>query len=256
VSNKTLVITYSNCLTFRNNLVLAGNTVMTLSSNNLFSRFSLTWLGEPGSPLRGTFTNEVSVFGNTTIDAKPSGPMPWMGGIGVWGELVCGGVLAVTTNSGFTPGYGDTFQLFDARRLSGSFANVNLPELGAGLEWDTNRLTVDGSIRVTHVPFQISAVTSVSGGLVVRFPTTPGLYYVLESAPSLQALTDWTPQATNRGTGGLLTLRPPENPAQRQLFFRIRASPQTGEGIIPPLATNSVPGGGITVGLPVSLDPP
>lgn len=221
VTNKTLFLTYSSSMAFRNNLVLAGDTVMTLGSNSLSS------LAVPSywSDFVGKFTNHVMVYGGRVIETGALGPLPWMGGISVAGELVCGGVLTVTTNVGFIPAYGDTFQLFDARRLSGAFASLRLPALRDGLAWDTRRLMVDGTLQVTLAPPRIAAVTSPGGSLSIRFPTDGGVRYVLESTPSLQPPAPWTPQTTNLGTGEAMTFALPETRAAPQLYFRVGALP-------------------------------
>ena len=141
------------------------------------------------------------------------------------GQLVCGGTLKVTADLDFAPAEGTTFQLFDARRLSGAFASVSLPTLPAGLEWDSSRLTVDGAIQVTLAPPRIAAVTSPGGSLSIRFPTDGGVRYVLESTPSLQPPAPWTPQTTNLGTGEAMTFALPETRAAPQLYFRVGALP-------------------------------
>src|SRR5205807_132428 len=47
---------------------------------------------------------------------------------------------------------GETFDLFDATSFSGAFSLTNLPALGAGLNWWTDRLGVDGTINVNRAP--------------------------------------------------------------------------------------------------------
>ena len=249
LSNKTLVTTYSCCLTFRNNLVLAGHTVLSLA-NGSFPEFGVSVGWGPG-----VYTNELYLFGSTGFDRAPFGRIPWMGGISVLGELVCGGVLTVTTDPGFAPAYGDVFQLFDARRLTGSFASLSLPGLREGLEWDTRRLLVDGSIRVTHVPLQIAPIASPNGVLAIQFTTATGLEYVVESALSLAPPMDWTPQTTNAGTGKLMTLWLTATPAQPQRFFRVKAATPSS-WVTDLVTTNVVPGQDIAVGFPETGDLP
>ncbi|MGC3956743.1 MAG: autotransporter-associated beta strand repeat-containing protein, partial [Verrucomicrobiota bacterium] len=55
------------------------------------------------------------------------------------GTLTLGGSLLVTNLAG-TLAYGDTFTLFQAGTISGSFSTISLPTLAAGLKWDTNSL--------------------------------------------------------------------------------------------------------------------
>jgi hypothetical protein len=58
-----------------------------------------------------------------------------------------GGTLTVT-NIGPALVAGDTFTLFSASSYAGSFTNLVLPTLNAGLSWSTNNLTLNGSIVV------------------------------------------------------------------------------------------------------------
>ena len=45
---------------------------------------------------------------------------------------------------------GDTFNLFDAANFGGSFTSFSLPALPSCLVWDTSKLPVDGTIKVTR----------------------------------------------------------------------------------------------------------
>ncbi len=69
----------------------------------------------------------------------------------VSGDAILDGTLNVTLIDGFTPNYGDTFELISANTLSGTFDPLSLPDLPALLEWD--------------VVFTANSITiSVSGG--------------------------------------------------------------------------------------------
>ena len=63
-----------------------------------------------------------------------------------------GGTLVVT-DLGHALAAGQKYTLFalGSGGYTGGFAQVNLPPLPIGLYWDTNRLAVDGSIRVTQL---------------------------------------------------------------------------------------------------------
>ena len=67
--------------------------------------------------------------------------------IDITGTAHLGGTLSVVLINGFTPQWGNSFDLFDGN-LSGTFSAVNLPGLGAGLSWDWSTLYTDGTIRV------------------------------------------------------------------------------------------------------------
>jgi len=60
-----------------------------------------------------------------------------------------GGELDVLYWDGFVAGAGDVFDLFDWGTLVGTFEEVHLPTLAAGLSWDLSRLYLDGSISVS-----------------------------------------------------------------------------------------------------------
>jgi hypothetical protein len=62
-----------------------------------------------------------------------------------------GGSLRVTNLSGaFAAGQG--FKLFSASAYSGSFAGISPSAPGPGLLWNTNTLTIDGTLRVVAIP--------------------------------------------------------------------------------------------------------
>jgi fibronectin-binding autotransporter adhesin len=83
----------------------------------------------------------------------------------VTGTVTYGGTLNVTSLGGaFT--FGDTFNLFDAATIAGSFATVNLPAVSGDSYW-VNNLGSNGTI--TFIPEPGSLLLSVFGlGLLVR----------------------------------------------------------------------------------------
>jgi T5SS/PEP-CTERM-associated repeat protein len=72
--------------------------------------------------------------------------------LSIAGTLFEDGVLEVSLYGGFMPGFGDTFDLFDAGAVAGSFDDVNLPALAGGLEWDATNLQSTGQLRVVPEP--------------------------------------------------------------------------------------------------------
>ena len=66
----------------------------------------------------------------------------------VTGAFTRGGTLIVTNLAG-TLTHGDSFTLFQAGSLTGSFASVSLPTLGEGLQWNTSNL-VNGALGVEY----------------------------------------------------------------------------------------------------------
>lgn len=113
----------------------------------------------------GTFTAN----GNVTLQAGTTTFMeirksPFGGDqLVVGGTLTLGGSLQVTNLAG-TLAYGDTFTLFQAGTISGSFSAYSLPALAAGLKWDTNAI-LSGVISVgstNDVPPLVPAGLSAS----------------------------------------------------------------------------------------------
>lgn len=72
----------------------------------------------------------------------------------ITGVLTLGGNLTVSLISDFTPQAGQSFQIFNAGQLTGSFATTSFDfaVLGEGLYWDTSSLGTDGILSVAVVP--------------------------------------------------------------------------------------------------------
>jgi autotransporter-associated beta strand protein len=108
----------------------------------------------PGTSI-GTlyFTNAPTLSGTASmeIDRAASPNADKLVVVSGGGQLVYGGTLTVVNNGAALQG-GDTLDLFDADSFSGSFSTMNLPALGTGLNWWTDRLTVDGTINVNRAP--------------------------------------------------------------------------------------------------------
>jgi hypothetical protein len=168
---------------------LSGN-VGTLTVTNVLSLGNLTWM-------------KLNRAAGQTSDLLVS-PNP----------INLGGALVVT-NVGPVLRVGDTFKLFNAPLLNGAPTPV-LPALYA---WNTDNLTVDGTITVTGV-FQpvISSVdfgTLASGSITLN--ATNGIpnstFEVLSSTNVALSATNWIPMTTNTldGSGnfsGSITVDP------------------------------------------------
>lgn len=70
----------------------------------------------------------------------------------VAGELALGGELVVQLGENFRPASGDTVPLFQAGTVTGDFAILTLPQLPAGLFWDTSTLATTGVLGVITEP--------------------------------------------------------------------------------------------------------
>jgi len=70
----------------------------------------------------------------------------------VGGTAELGGTLQVELLDGFQPSLGNSFELFDIGEVVGTFDQVELPALSAGLAWDDSGLYAAGSLSVTAIP--------------------------------------------------------------------------------------------------------
>ena len=108
----------------------------------------------------------------------------------------------IITNIGTTPlAAGDTFQLFYAGSYSGTFENVVLPPLPAGLDWDTDTLDSAGTLSVILTTTPVINSVSISGNGLI-FIGTGGVgnanYFVLASTNIALPLANWTCILTNQ----------------------------------------------------------
>jgi hypothetical protein len=141
------------------------------------------------------------------------------------GAISYGGTLTVTDIGTDLLAAGDRFQLFSATPFSGSFASINLPPLGPGLDWD-NKLLVDGSIEVIDRRQPVFASIKLSGTNVIFAGTngTAGANYAVLTATNITLpLSNWLSIATNPfGAGGEFSFTNGIVPGERQRYFRLR----------------------------------
>lgn len=106
----------------------------------------------------------TTIFTNRTASPNSTG-------VGGLTSITYGGTLTVSDLGGGLA-VGDTFVLFSSGAYSGSFAALDLPALGAGLVWDTRKLSVNGSIAVSVAP----VVTAVAGTaqVTLNWTAVPG----------------------------------------------------------------------------------
>jgi|GEM_PF-3798607 len=117
----------------------------------------------PGHSSIGTlhFGNTVALSGAANFELAKSG-LALNSDLAVsTGVFTYGGALNVAA-SGDALTLGDTFNLFDAPSFAGTFTSFNLPALDPGLSWNTDTLTVDGTIAVVPEP---GAAVTLLGGL-------------------------------------------------------------------------------------------
>ena len=92
--------------------------------------------------------------------------------IAVTGTMTAGGTLNVTALNDFTPAVGQSFQLFNASSIGGTFSAINLPTL-SGATWNTTALYTSGTLSVvtSAVPEPASAAILLAL-LALGFTTT------------------------------------------------------------------------------------
>lgn len=88
--------------------------------------------------------------------------------IDVSGTLTFGGTLAVSLVNGYLPAAGTSFDLFNFAAGQGTFANLTLPALGAGLQWNTGALYTAGilGIQASAIP-EPSTYALIAGGAML-----------------------------------------------------------------------------------------
>jgi len=66
------------------------------------------------------------------------------------GNLALDGALQVSLIYGFKPAKGNSFGILDWGTRSGTFASVQLPDLGGRIVWDSSQLYTTGALAVTN----------------------------------------------------------------------------------------------------------
>ena len=165
----SLTGTLNSTLTSRGVLRGAGGKI---KGNVILGDSSVT---QPGSASIGNFS-----FGNTTMSSGATLEMQLNGGttlcdlLNVTGTLTLGGTLNLSGSGVFKAT--DSFRLFNATTLTGTFTKIQLPVLENGLEWDLAELYTTGTIKVKLSGTGIRNPTINIG--VVANPTN-GLFRIL-----------------------------------------------------------------------------
>jgi hypothetical protein len=139
-------------------------------------------------------------------------------------SIALGGTLIVT-NIGGQLAAGDSFQLFSAPTLTGSFASApTLPDLNCStLAWDTSNLTVNGTITVTGTSCQdttpTSIIATVSGNqLELQWPTTHLGWELQTNAVSIADPASWFTLPGSATTNRVFLII---DPSQPNVFYRM-----------------------------------
>jgi hypothetical protein len=149
----------------------------------------------------------------------------------VTSNLTYGGTLTLS-NLGPALAYGDTVKLFTASNYSGAFSSIVPAVPGPGLLWNTNWLSVNGTIFLSSTnpalitPPRFTSAQLLNGNVVFAGTNgnAPGnIFYPLASTNLSLPLTNWTILATNQfGAGGGFAFTNILDSTKPQQFFMIR----------------------------------
>jgi fibronectin-binding autotransporter adhesin len=193
----------------------------------------------------GTTNNNgvLTVVSNVTINASGTASMKLKKGsltndvlsvTDAAGTITYGGILSLTNISG-TLAANDTFKLFNAANYAGSFANIVPATPGSGLTWNTNNLTVNGTLSITGAagPTTNANILSVKlsgNNLLIHGTNNNGgqnfHYAVLSSTNIATPLSNWTSVVTNPfNADGTFDYSTPVDPTQPKVFIDVKAVP-------------------------------
>jgi hypothetical protein len=137
-------------------------------------------------------------------------------------SITYGGTLRVVTLAG-TIASGNTFKMFSASNYVGAFSALSPTTPGAGLGWNTNTLTTDGTLRVVSTvnttPTNITAVVS-GNQLNLSWPAdhTGWRLQVQTNTVSVGLRSNWVDVAGSTTVNGIsVTI----NPANGTVFYRM-----------------------------------
>ncbi len=163
----------------------------------------------PGTGI-GTLTvnSSVSLAGTTVMEINKSLTQS-NDVLSCFGVFTYGGTLVIS-NQGPAFADGDNFQLFPPTTYGGAFSSIVPATPGNGLAWDTNSLSVDGTLKVVPGAItnpttnaNITSVTLSGTNMIIHgtnnnVPNTSFQYVVLTSTNLTLPLSGWTPVVTNQ----------------------------------------------------------
>jgi hypothetical protein len=214
----------------------------TLGGNGLISSNVTVNVGgtlSPGTNAVGTLTvgGNVSLAGTTTMEIDKNGGVNDLleATAATATTITYGGTLNVVTKTG-TIALSDSFKLFDANNYVGSFSAITPATPGTGLAWDTNSLTVNGTLNVVagvSAPTTNASITKVtlSGtnllvhGTNNNVPNNQGHFVVFATTNLATPLGNWTPVFTNTyNPDGTLDYTNPIVPGTPHQFIDVKAA--------------------------------
>ncbi len=145
----------------------------------------------------------------------------------VAGAVTYGGTLDVLNASVELLEAGDNFQLFKAGNYSGAFAQIDLPTLESGLDWNTSQLATNGRIWVVSAEPPVVSSYGLSGGSF-NFSGSGGTpnwtYDVVTSTNVALPVAEWTVVQTGQfGATGNFSVTIPTAAQEAQRFYGVRS---------------------------------
>lgn len=236
-------LTLDGVHTYTNSTALSGGTLL-VNGSTASSPFTVNNATLGGS---GTINGPVFIQANATL--SPGAPIGRLtinnnltlqpGGITrieiakapltndslrVSGSFTFGGALIVTNLSG-SLARGDTFTIFEATSVTGSYSSITLPPLGENLSWDTSRLaegviSVVGPLRPAIAQFNLR----IDGSFNLNATGEPGVAYTLQGASNLTSPILWTDLANaTADSNGAFQLTDPQPPTSQHRYYRVAA---------------------------------
>ncbi len=209
--------TGSGAVTVQSGGTLGGSGIIT-GATTVQSGGALT----PGHP-SFTISNNLTLAAGSTTYVQIGHLVLNNTVVKVSGTLVEGGILNAT-NIGVGPfAANDNFKLFNAGNYSGAFNGFVLPTLNSGLVWNTNLLSLSGTLAVANYSAPAIGKSTINAGNL-NLSGSGGIaywnYYVLTST-SLTA--SWTIVATNQfDANGNFSFTNAMNPAAAQVFYKLQ----------------------------------
>jgi hypothetical protein len=182
-----------------------------------------------GSSITGAISagNNIALNGNTVMK---------LNGSGVSDEVVSstkiafGGTLTLANVSGAPLAVGNSFQLFSAPSMTGTFSSISPATPGPGLAWDTSQLNSFGTLNVIAGASQpvVSSVRILSGNLIFSGSggTANANYAVLTTTNVTTPLTLWTSLVTNSfDNTGAFSVTNAISSGTPQRYYRLKLVP-------------------------------
>ena len=110
-----------------------------------------------------TISNTLGLAGATVMEISKNGGILTNDQVVVSSMLTRGGTLIVTNIGTNALAAGDSFRLFNASALTGTFTNYIFPALTNGLGWNTNLLVANGTLAVAWNTYLLTYTPGANG---------------------------------------------------------------------------------------------